>query len=184
MKKLVGVLTEDEYLFEKIMLAALEYAEVVRINATDATEEFDCIIADIDTHAAPSGAIRVSRQADCELSIPFSFDSLKAAISGGSVGSALRVGKDTRTAYFRGQKIPLTEVEHALLSVLFEAKDFVSREELLSRVWGGEANPGVINVYVHYLREKLEGDGEKVIISSRKQGYRIAEKFLTEDKIC
>jgi len=52
-----------------------------------------------------------------------------------------------------------------------------SREELLSRVWGNDTDPGVLNVYVHYLREKLERGGEKIILSSRKCGYRISEKY-------
>jgi DNA-binding response OmpR family regulator len=38
----------------------------------------------------------------------------------------------------------------------------------------------VLNVYVHYLREKLE-DGKKIIISSRKLGYKIDERYLTPD---
>ena len=54
------------------------------------------------------------------------------------------------------------------------------REEILSTVWGGEADSGVINVYIHYLREKLEVCGEKIILSSRKCGYKIDEKYLGE----
>ena len=38
-----------------------------------------------------------------------------------------------------------------------------------------------MNVYVHYLREKLEYNGEKVIISSRKNGYKIDERFFPRD---
>ena len=37
-----------------------------------------------------------------------------------------------------------------------------------------------MNVYIHYLREKLEADGEKIILSSRSHGYKIDEKYLTE----
>ena len=36
----------------------------------------------------------------------------------------------------------------------------------------------MINVYIHYLREKLELCGEKIIIASREAGYRIDKRFL------
>ena len=184
MKKLVAVLTEDDYLYDKIRLASLDCAEVYRHSPTDALEKYDCVIADIDSFEAPSGAVTVSRDFDCDMPIPFSFESLRALISGSRSGAELRVSKDSRDVYLKGKKIALTEVEHSLLLKLAEAKDFVSRDELLYSVWGNGANSGVINVYVHYLREKLEADGEKVIISSRKYGYKIAEKFLTEDELC
>jgi DNA-binding response OmpR family regulator len=45
----------------------------------------------------------------------------------------------------------------------------------------GDKGEGLINVYVHYLREKLEVGGEKIINSSRKNGYAIDEKFIKED---
>ena len=47
------------------------------------------------------------------------------------------------------------------------------------------ADEGVLNVYVHYLREKLERGGEKIIISSRGLGYKIDEKYLqTGGTVC
>ncbi len=183
MKKLIGVFTDDDYLFDKIRLASVEVATVYRASYGDAAK-FDLIIADIDTHEAPAGAVTVSRERACDMPIPFSFEALGAVISGASAGAALRVTKESRTVYLHGCEITLTEVEHALLLALFEAKGFISRDELLFKVWGNCANSGIINVYVHYLREKLECGGEKVIISSRKQGYRIAEKFLSEGEIC
>ena len=48
----------------------------------------------------------------------------------------------------------------------------------MKTVWGDGADGGVLNVYIHYLREKLEAGGEKIILSSRKQGYKIVEKYL------
>ena len=38
---------------------------------------------------------------------------------------------------------------------------------------------GVVNVYVHYLREKLEKNGERIIISTRNLGYKINERMVT-----
>ena len=47
-------------------------------------------------------------------------------------------------------------------------------------VWGDECEGGVLNVYIHYLREKLETEGEKIIFSTRKMGYKIDKKYLVE----
>ena len=84
-----------------------------------------------------------------------------------------------------GRQIKLTEVEYALLRAIVEADGaFISREALKSTVWGAESSEGVLNVYIHYLREKLERDGEKVILSSRKSGYALAEKFKRGSGAC
>ena len=84
-----------------------------------------------------------------------------------------------RVARLDARTIKLTEVEGRLLRLLVDGGgEFVSREELAKKVWGENADGGVLNVYIHYLREKLEAGGEKIILSSRKGGYRIDERFL------
>ena len=47
----------------------------------------------------------------------------------------------------------------------------LSREQLLSHVWGYDFDPGsnVVDVYVGYLRRKL---GPDVIATARGMGYR------------
>ena len=88
-----------------------------------------------------------------------------------------------RCAILYGERIKLTEVEFSLLSLLYShGGKYVSRDEVLNKIWNGEADGGVINVYIHYLREKLEKHGEKIILSSRKNGYCIDEKFLGGEK--
>lgn len=74
--------------------------------------------------------------------------------------------------------ISLTEREYRLFSALAEAKGaFLSRETLLDRVWEGETDDaGVVNVYIHYLREKLEGAGQIRILSKRGVGYALREE--------
>ena len=64
-----------------------------------------------------------------------------------------------------------------LLALLLAKDGYTSREEIAKKVWG-DASDGLINIYVHYLREKLEIGGEKIILSSRKGGYRIDKKYL------
>ena len=112
-----------------------------------------------------------------DLPLPFAFTELFSAIEGCG-GNAPKLTLGERCAYLRGEKIPLTEVELALLRVLYDAKgEYVSREELLSRVWAEGTDNGVVNVYVYYLRQKLER-GEKIINTSRKLGYKIDANYL------
>ena len=66
-----------------------------------------------------------------------------------------------------------------MLGHLVTAKgEFVSKNDLLHSVWDEQTDPGVVNVYIHYLRGKREAEGEKVIFSSRLHGYKIDERFL------
>ncbi len=60
-----------------------------------------------------------------------------------------------------------------LLETLMRHRDQVlSREQLLSHVWGYDYDPGsnVVEVYIGYLRRKL---GEDVIETARGMGYRL-----------
>ena len=52
------------------------------------------------------------------------------------------------------------------------AGQLMSREQLLSLVWGYDRDPGtnVVDVYVGYLRRKL---GERAITTLRGMGYRL-----------
>lgn len=69
--------------------------------------------------------------------------------------------------------ISLTEKEYALYSILKEAKGKpVSREALCEALWG-KSDDNSLNLYIHYLRQKLEADGTKAIRSHRGKGYSI-----------
>ncbi len=112
-----------------------------------------------------------------ELPIPFSYDQLFAAIGGEGPSRPMLLRGDG-CAYLRGERIALTDVEFALFNMLYEANgEFVCRESLLRNIWNDDADGGVVNVYVHYLRQKLER-GEKIIFTSRKHGYKIDAKYL------
>jgi DNA-binding response OmpR family regulator len=79
----------------------------------------------------------------------------------------------TRRATIDGREVELTAREFALLETLLRHPDQVlSREQLLSMVWGYDFDPtsNVVDVYVRYLRRKL-GDG--VIETVRGMGYRL-----------
>ena len=80
----------------------------------------------------------------------------------------------------RGQRIvPLTAREYALLLLLMEhSGQVLSRDQILREVWHDQqsAASNVIEVYVRYLRQKLEEQGEKRLIHTvRGQGYCLSD---------
>ena len=79
----------------------------------------------------------------------------------------------TRRVLVDGKAVELTAREFALAEVFMRHPDQVlSREQLLSQVWGFDFDPGsnVVDVYVRYLRRKL---GEQRIETVRGMGYRL-----------
>lgn len=79
----------------------------------------------------------------------------------------------TRTARVGERDVELSAREFALAEVFFRnAGQVLSREQLLSLVWGYDRDPGsnVVDVYVGYLRKKLGGDA---ISTVRGMGYRL-----------
>jgi two-component system response regulator QseB len=79
----------------------------------------------------------------------------------------------TRRASTEGRTVDLTAREFTMLEVLIRhAGQVLSREQLLSHVWGYDYDPGsnVVDVYVGYLRKKL---GPGTIETVRGMGYRL-----------
>jgi DNA-binding response OmpR family regulator len=82
----------------------------------------------------------------------------------------------TRRVSVGDRSVELTAREFALAETFFRHPGQVlSREQLLSHVWGYDYDPGsnVVDVYVGYLRRKL-GDGW--ISTVRGMGYRLEER--------
>lgn len=177
----VEVYTADRYLFQKIRLLAPEGVKVTEGRGSAAEP---IRLVDLDTANPPESTefISMSRKDGADIRIPIPIDALSRIFSEESVENVpLILSEEERCVYLYGEKIRLTEVEYLLMSTLVSAGgEYTSRDELLTGVWGGSADPGVVNVYIHYLREKLEGGGEKIILSSRKCGYKISEKYLLE----
>ena len=89
-------------------------------------------------------------------------------ISHGDVSLDLR----TRRASVGHRVVDLSAREFALAEILLRnAGQVLSREQLLSHVWGYDFDPGsnVVDVYVRYLRRKL---GPECIETVRGMGYR------------
>ena len=76
--------------------------------------------------------------------------------------------------------VALTAREYQLLLLLLERKGtVVSRDLILRRVWNDErgTSSNVLEVYVRYLRQKLEEGGERRLIHTiRGQGYCLSER--------
>jgi DNA-binding response OmpR family regulator len=124
--------------------------------------------------------------ADDYIAKPFAFEELLARVrlrlrsdgSGTADSNVLQVGDlsldlRTRRALVDGQTVDLTAREFLLAEVFCRHPDQVlSREQLLSQVWGFDFDPGsnVVDVYIRYLRRKL---GQDRIQTVRGMGYRL-----------
>ena len=118
------------------------------------------------------------------MSKPFRFDELLARVrlrlkdaqpeSVGSLqASGLELDLKTRRITVDGTSYDLSAREFALAEEFIRHPDQVlSREQLLSRVWGLDFDPGsnVVEVYVRYLRGKIGADHIETV---RGMGYRL-----------
>jgi len=130
--------------------------------------------------------------ADDYLVKPFAFEELLARIrvqlrrrQASSGSDVLRFGNltlDTAARELRigERRVELTAKEYDLLELFMRHPNQVlTREVIYGRVWGydfgGESN--IIEVYVRYLRQKLEAHGEpRVIHTVRGAGYILREE--------
>jgi two-component system copper resistance phosphate regulon response regulator CusR len=81
----------------------------------------------------------------------------------------------TRRVLVSGRDIELTAREFVLAETFFRHPGQVlSREQLLSHVWGYDYDPGsnIVDVYVGYLRKKIGDDRIKTL---RGMGYRLED---------
>jgi DNA-binding response OmpR family regulator len=122
--------------------------------------------------------------ADDYMMKPFHFDELLARVrtrlrSTGTEethvlsAGGVRLDLITRRVTVGGQPVKLTSREFALLETFLRHADQVlSREQLLSHVWGYFFDPStnLVNVYVNNLRKKL---GAEIIETVRGAGYRL-----------
>lgn len=126
----------------------------------------------------------LSNGADDYVPKPFKFDELLARVrlrlkdAGDRTESSLNQGSlsldlHTRRARIGEREVDLSAREFALVEeFLRHPEQVLSREQLLSRVWGIDFDPGsnVVDVYVRYLRDKLGADRIETV---RGMGYRL-----------
>jgi len=85
----------------------------------------------------------------------------------------------TRVAHRSAREIELSPTEYELLALLMKRpRQVLTREIILDRVWGFdfEGSSNVMEVYIGYLRAKLEAEGEpRLIHTVRGVGYVFKE---------
>jgi two-component system response regulator MprA len=135
--------------------------------------------------AVPDRVAGLEAGADDYVPKPFAFEELIARIRAhlrrqGIAGTRIELADlvlepDTHRASRAGRPLALSPTEFRLLETLMRHHgQILSRETLLERVWGFEADPtsNVVDLYVHYLRRKVDrGFGRPLIQTIRTLGY-------------
>ncbi len=133
--------------------------------------------------------------ADDYVTKPFDFRELMARInvflrrsSGENAsGSKIRIADlemdmNTKTVSRSNRKIDLTFKESALLELLLRNRDkLLTRDYIIEQVWGIDFDPttNIIDVYINYLRKKIDRDFEKKLIHT-KYGFGF---YCSEEEI-
>jgi DNA-binding response OmpR family regulator len=161
------LIVEDEARIASFLRKGLTAAGFVAEVAADGTQAlrllrsrgFDLLVLDLGLPDMDGFDLRLRGERGAE----------PAVLRAGDAALDLR----TRQVLLDGQAVDLSAREFALAETFFRHPGQVlSREQLLSRVWGYDFDPGsnVVDVYVGYLRRKL---GRQRIASVRGMGYRL-----------
>lgn len=127
--------------------------------------------------------------ADDYMTKPFAFEELlariKALLRRNNIISSqtifignLELDPSTRTVKYFDRNIELTKKEFDLLQVLcMNANVVQNRDQLLDKVWGYdfEVNTNVVDVFIGYLRKKMESNGNPRMINTiRGVGFMLS----------
>ncbi len=181
--------TPHDLVVLELMLPGIDGLEVAR--RLRAASDIPIII--LTARDAVADRVRgLETGADDYLVKPFAFEELLARIrvqlrrrQAGAQSEVLRFGNltlDTAARELRvgERRVELTAKEYELLELFMRHPNQVlTREVIYDRVWGydfgGESN--IIEVYVRYLRQKLEASGEaRVIQTVRGAGYILRDE--------
>lgn len=91
----------------------------------------------------------------------------------------ITINKDTYSVFVDESEIDLSPTEFKLLNLLIENKNKVlSRTRILDSIWdiNYQNNTNIVDVYISYLRSKIEKPNEKLIQTIKGVGYMIKEK--------
>ena len=177
-----------------VMLPGMDGLEVCRrLRAADPTLPILMLTARDGTMDQVQG---LDTGADDYVVKPFTFEVLLARIrallrriepAGAEVlrFADLILDTGTHTARRGGREIDLTTTEYELLlQFLRHPRQVLAKEQLVDRVWGYdfEGNYNILEVYVRYLRTKLELGGEpRLIHTVRGAGYLLREPRSGEE---
>jgi len=94
----------------------------------------------------------------------------------------LEMDVNTKTVTRSGKKIVLTAKESSLLEIFLKNKEkLLTRDFIIENVWGIDFDPStnIIDVYVNYLRKKIDKDHEPKLIHTKFGfGFYCSEKEL------
>lgn len=94
--------------------------------------------------------------------------------------SDLELNDEAKTLHLKGEPISLTSTEYRLIRMfLLNPKRVLSRVDILEEVWGVNFDMGtnVVDVYVNYLRKKMEKNGyPRMIQTVIGMGYVLKEE--------
>ncbi|HEY5122960.1 MAG TPA: response regulator transcription factor [Ignavibacteria bacterium] len=94
----------------------------------------------------------------------------------------LEMDMNTKTVTRANKKIDLTAKESSLLEMFLKNKEILlTREFIIEHVWGIDFDPStnIIDVYVNYLRKKIDKDYEPKLIHTKFGfGFYCSEKAL------
>jgi two-component system response regulator MprA len=170
-----------------VMMPGLDGIEVCR----RLRAEGDVAILMLTARDATSARVQgLDSGADDYLVKPFAFEELlarvRALLRRGAqraprllIYGDLRLDLDTREVSRGGRALDLTAKEFELLEhLLRQPRRVFSRDQLLESVWGPGSNTtsNVVDVYIGYLRQKLEEAGETRLVQTvRGVGYALRE---------
>jgi DNA-binding response OmpR family regulator len=141
--------------------------------------------------AIPDRVSGLDAGADDYLTKPFAFDELLARVRALSRRrlhpedlanpvlklADLELDLQTHRVKRGGKLIELTSKEYLLLEYLMRnAGRVLTREQIINNVWeyDFEANSNVVDIYIHYLRNKIDGHhSQKLIQTLRGMGYSL-----------
>ncbi len=183
------VISRDPDFAQFVRLTLLSRVRPVIIATDDTIPEADIYVVDLDTVSLPllTGQVlltsaHLDKPADCPhlwADRPFRPARLLALLdlTEDAPPNSLVPDADRHSVLVGDTEVSLSAKEFSLFMALWEAdENYVTRDELLKTVWQGEeADPGVVNVYIHYLRRKLEFAGHRYLYAARGYGYRLTK---------
>ncbi len=167
-----------------IMLPGMDGYEVCRLMRTRARVAIIMLTARDEVDERVRGLVT---GADDYVVKPFAFAELKARIDARfrsqfpELMAVKRIGRfevDTaqRLIRYEGRSLALSRTEYTLLEILLESPGVaLPREQIMKHVWGNDFNgeDNILEVYIRYLRHKLNDHKRQLIRTVRGVGYRI-----------
>jgi DNA-binding response OmpR family regulator len=183
--------TSNEYdvIILDLMLPGMEGLEILRKMRAQGRKSHVLILTAKDTVQDRVAGLDLG--ADDYLVKPFAFEELVARIrallrrSYRQKNPCIKISDlwldlTTQKVWRGREEIQLTPREYALLEYLaMRAGQMVSRSDIWEHVYefGSSASSNVVDVYIGYLRKKIEREGKSALIHTiRGRGYSLGEK--------